>query len=166
MARFPVNTHRQDPYRNFKFIVKWDGEPIADVSRISGLGRTTEAIAHRDGGHVSSPRVAPGVTGFPPLVLDRALTHDTAFEDWAKLAWNNQGDQAMSLKDYRKDIQIEIRNLQGQTALAFTVFRCWVSEYHPFLVLDANDSAMVIERLVIQHEGWDRDLAVSEPTET
>ncbi len=44
MVEFPVNPTRFDPYKNFKFRIKWDGAYIAGVSKVSALKRTTEVI--------------------------------------------------------------------------------------------------------------------------
>lgn len=166
MTMFTVNTHRQDPYKNFKFKVRWDGQHIAGIIKVSPLIRTTEAVITRSGSEPSNERVSPGVTSFPTITLERGVTHDTSFEQWANLTHNIVGDAAMSLKDYRKDMQIELLNLQGMTVMSFMVFRCWVSEYQALPALDANANCVAIERIVIQHEGWQRDTSVSEPTET
>jgi phage tail-like protein len=166
MTQFPVNTHRQDPYKNFKFRVKWDGKYVAGITRVSGLIRTTEAVVTRNGGERSTFRVAPGTTRFEPITLERGLTHDPEFEQWANLVFNPAGDSAMSLRDYRKDLIIELRNLQDTPVMAFIVHRAWVSEYQALPELDANANCIAIERIVLQHEGWERDSAVTEPTET
>ena len=166
MTMFAVNTHRYDPYKNFKFRVKWDGQNIAGITKVSPLVRTTEAVVIRSGGDHSNQHVSPGATSYPTITLERGVTHDTSFEQWANLTHNIEGDAAMSLKDYRKDIVIDLLNLQGVTVMSFMVFRCWVSEYQALPALDANANCVAIERIVIQHEGWQRDTSVSEPTET
>jgi len=166
MAKFTVNTHRQDPYKSFKFRVLWDGKVIPGISKVSGLNRVTEVIDYRDGGEVSSMKTTPGSTTFDPIVLERGLTHDPEFERWANLAFSPEGDAGMSLKNYRKDILIQLLNLQGVPVMAFKVFRCWVSEYQPISDLDAEGCSIAMERLVLQHDGWERDQAISEPQET
>jgi phage tail-like protein len=166
MTSFAVNVHRFDPYKNFKFRVKWDGRYVADVSRISSLRRRTEAIVHREGADPSKSRISPGATTFEPIALERGVTHDPEFENWANLVHNVQGDAAMSLKEYRKDIIIELLNQQGTVVKTYKVYRCWVSEYEALSELTANENGVVLERLVLQNEGWERDTAVPEPTET
>jgi phage tail-like protein len=161
---FSVNTHRLDPYKNFKFRVKWDGRYIAAVSTISALKRTTESVQHRDGGS-STSRLSPGNTFFEPITLQRGLSHDTEFEDWANLVFNSSADAAMSLATYKKDIVIELFNLQGTPVISYRVYRCWVSEYQPLPELDANRSCIAFEKIVLQHEGWERDKDVKEPLE-
>ena len=42
MATFSVKTSRFDPYKNFKFRVKWDGRTVAGLNKMSALKRTTE----------------------------------------------------------------------------------------------------------------------------
>ena len=164
MPEFPVNPTRFDPYKNFKFRLKWDGKYVAGVSRVSGLERTTEVVEHREGGDPSTSRKSPGLTQFAPITLERGLTQDSAFEDWANLVWK-LGSQ-MSLKEFRKDIIIELYNEAGQLVRAYHVYRCWPSEYQALSDLDANAATVLIEHLTLQNEGWERDTAVTEPVET
>jgi len=165
MAQFTVNTHRFDPYKNFKFRVVWDGVTVAGISKVSALKHTIEPVSHRDGGDRSTPRISPGLTKFEPITLERGITHDTAFEDWATLAYSNSGDAGVSLLNFRKDITIELYNLQGAKVRAWQVFRCWVSEFTAAPEFDANANAIAFESVVIQNEGFVRDEAVVEPTE-
>lgn len=166
MAMFSVNPHRLDPYQGFKFRVLVDGKPVPALIRVSALRRTTEAVEHRSGTDPSSAHQAPGRTSYEPIVLERGITHDPSFESWANLVFNPQGDAGMSLKNYRKDIVIQLLNHQGVVALAYKVFRCWVAEYQALPELDAHGSCVAVERLVLEHEGWERDVSVGEPAET
>lgn len=166
MAQFSVNTHRVDPYKHFKFRVKWDGRYVAGISRISGLRRITEVVEHREGGSPSSSRRSPGRTAYEPIVLERGVTHDTAFEDWANQIWRLGSGSESSLASFRKDIIIELLNEAGQIVMAYNVYRCWVSEYAPLPTLDANTEAEVaIQTIKLEHEGWERDTSIVEPTE-
>jgi phage tail-like protein len=167
MAQFAVNTQRFDPYKNFKFRVKWDGKYVAGVSKVGGLKRTTELVEHREGGDPSSSRKSPGRTKYDAITLERGVTHDLEFENWANKVWNfGSGLGAeVSLKDFRKDFIIEIYNEAGQLALAYKVFRCWVSEYQASADLDANANAVLIQNIKLENEGWERDTEVPEPTE-
>src|ERR1700722_8385147 len=167
MAEFSVNATRFDPYKNFKFRVKWDGKYVAGVSKVGGLKRTTEVVKHREGGDPSSSRKSPGRTEYDAITLERGVTHDTAFEQWAGLVWNfGAGLGAeVSLASFRKDIIIELYNEAGQLALAYKVHRCWVSEFQALPDLDANANAVAIHHIKLENEGWERDLDVSEPTE-
>jgi|SRR5512132_1216524 phage tail-like protein len=166
MAKFSVNTHRFDPYKNFKFRVKWDGRYVAGVSKISALKRTIEAVMHREGGDPSTARVSPSVAKFEAITLERGITHDPEFESWATKVYNVNGDRAISLKEFRKDIYIELLNEQGAVAKAYKIYRCWVSEYQALPELDANGKAIAFETIMLQNEGWERDESVAEPTET
>jgi len=166
MAKFTVNTHRFDPYRNFKFRVKWDGKYVAGLSKCTALKRTTEMTEWREGGDPSSTRKLPGKTKYEPITLEAGITHDTAFEDWANKVNNFQGDAAMSLKNFRKDITIDVFNEAGQKVLSYNVYRSWVSEYQALPDLDASANAVAIQNIKIENEGWERDKAVTEPTET
>ncbi len=167
MAQFSVNATRFDPYKNFKFRVKWDGRYVAGISKVGALKRSTEMVEHREGGDPSSSRKSPGRTKFEAISLERGVTHDTEFEKWANKVWNfGSGLGAeVSLKDFRKDLIIEVYNEAGQLALAFKVFRCWVSEYQALPDLDANANAVAIQSLKLENEGWERDYDVTEPTE-
>jgi phage tail-like protein len=167
MAQFSVNPQRFDPYKNFKFRVKWDGKYVAGISKVGGLKRTTEVVEHREGGDPSTSRKSPGRNKFEPITLDRGVTHDPEFEKWANKVWTfGAGLGAeVSLKDFRKDIIIEVYNEAGQLALAYKVFRCWVSEFQAMADLDANANAVLIQHLQLQNEGWERDVEVPEPSE-
>jgi phage tail-like protein len=169
VAQFSVNVDPQrfDPYKNFKFRVKWDGRYVAGVSKVSALRRTTEVVPHREGGDPSSDRKSPGRTQYEAVSLERGVTHDTEFEKWANKVWNfGSGLGAeVSLKDFRKDIIIEFYNEAGQLAISYKVFRCWVSEYQSLPELDANANAVAIQTLKLENEGWERDYDVVEPSE-
>ena len=165
MAQFSVNTSRFDPYKNFKFRVKWDGRYVAGVSKVGALKRTTEVVEHREGGDPSSGRKSPGRTKYEAVTLERGVTHDVAFEQWENKVWNFQSNNEVSLKDFRKDIIIDLFNEAGQKVVSYKVFRCWVSEYQAMSDLDANANAVVIQSIKLENEGWERDSDVTEPTE-
>jgi phage tail-like protein len=167
MAQFSVNTQRFDPYKNFKFRVKWDGRYVAGISKVSALKRSTDPIEHREGGDPSSARKSPGRTKFDPITLDRGVTHDTEFEKWANRVWNYGAGLGaeVSLQNFRKDLIIEVYNEAGQLALAYKVYRCWVSEYQALPDLDSNAGAVAIQHIKLENEGWERDLDVVEPSE-
>jgi phage tail-like protein len=167
MSQFTVNPGRLDAYKNFKFRVKWDGRYVAGISKVSALRRSTQVILHRDGGDPSSPHKSPGQTAFDPITLERGVTHDPAFEQWANKVWNLHGGLGteVSLKDFRKDVLIELYNEAGQLVLAYQVFRAWVSDYQALPELDASANGTAIESLTLQHEGWLRDPEVVEPSE-
>jgi len=167
MAQFIVNPERFDPYKNFKFRVKWDGRYVAGVSKVGALKRTTEVVTHREGGDPSTERKSPGQNKYEAVTLERGVTHDTEFEKWANKVWNfNSGlGSEVSLKDFRKDVIIEMYNEAGQVAIAYKIYRCWVSEYQALPELDASGNAVAIQTLKLENEGWERDYDVSEPDE-
>jgi phage tail-like protein len=167
MAEFTVNSTRFDPYKNFKFRVKWDGQYVAGVSKCGMLKRTTEVVKFREGGDPSTSRKSPGRTEFDAITLERGVTHDTAFELWAGKVWNlgaGLGSE-VSLKDFRKDLILDIFNEAGQKAISYKILRCWPSEYQAVPDFDANANAVAIQHLKLECEGWERDLSVTEPTE-
>ncbi|MBQ0892958.1 phage tail protein [Micromonospora sp. U56] len=167
MAQFAVNPTRFDPYKNFKFRVKWDGRYVAGVSKVSALKRTTEVVKHRDGGDPSTSRKSPGRSEFEAVTLERGLTHDAEFAAWAGKIWALHAGlgSEVSLADFRRDITIELLNEAGQVAQSYRLFRCWVSEYQALPELDANANAVAIEHIKLENEGWERDEAVAEPAE-
>jgi phage tail-like protein len=167
MAQFSVNPQRFDPYKNFKFRIRWDGRYVAGISKIGALKRSTEVVEHREGGDPSTSRKSPGRSKYEAITLERGVTHDTEFEKWANKVWNfgSQLGSEVSLKDFRKDITLEVYNEAGQLALAYKVYRCWVSEYQALPELDANANAVAIQTLKLENEGWERDFEVVEPSE-
>jgi len=167
MAQFTVNAQRFDPYKSFKFRVKWDGKYVAGISQVSPLVRRTEVVLHREGGDPSTTRKSPGRTEYEAITLERGVTHDPAFEQWANKVWNYGAGLGteVSLKDFRKDITLELYNEAGQKVIAYNIFRCWVSEYVALPDLDANAAVVAIQRITLENEGWERDPAVVEPTE-
>ena len=167
MAQFTANAQRFDPYKSFKFRVKWDGRYVAGVTKVGALRRTTQVINHRDGGDPSAERKSPGQTTFEPITLERGVTHDLEFEQWANRVWAWDGGPGaeVSLRDFRKDILIEVYNEAGQLVLTYHVRRCWVSQYTALPELDASANAIAIQSIQLEHEGWARDEAVVEPTE-
>jgi phage tail-like protein len=167
MAQFTVNSTRFDPYKNFKFRVKWDGRYVAGVSKVTMLKRTTEVVKHRDGGDPSTSRKSPGRTEYEAITLERGVTHDVAFEQWANKVWmlgNGPGSE-VSLKDFRKDVILDLYNEAGQLAISYKIYRCWVSEYQALPDLDANANAVAIQHIKLENEGWERDTDVTEPSE-
>jgi len=168
MAEFKVNKERLDPYKNFKFRGLWNGRFVAGVSKVSMLKRTTEVIKHRSGGEPSSPRKAPGRTEYDAITLERGVTFDLEFEQWANKVWNYGAGlgKESSLKDFRKDITIEVYNEAGQLVIRYHVYRCWVSEFQALPDLDANANAVAIEHIKLENEGWVREAVpeLLEPT--
>ena len=148
------------PYANFRFRVLWQGRPVAAVSKVSALKRTTEAVSFREGGDPSSVRVSPGQVRFEPITLERGLTLDRDFEHWARQVWawpagNGPGaDPGPAI--VRRDLTLEFRNEVGQVVITYQIYRCWPSEYTALPELDASANAVAIQTLVLQHEGWTR----------
>ena len=166
MAQFQVNTQRIDPYKNFKFTVVWENVVVAGVSKVSALKRTTEVVSHRSGGDGSTLRHQPGASKFEPLTLERGITFATEFQDWANLVYSPEGDGGVSLARFRKDIIINLHNLQGTIVRSYKVLRCWVSEYVALPELDANANAVAFEHIILQNEGFERDASIVEVLET
>jgi phage tail-like protein len=165
MAKFTANPQRVDPYRNFKFRVKLGDRYVAGLSKCSALKKMTEKVDWYESGDPSTPHRLPGKTSYEAITLTAGVTHDTEFEEWANQVNNFKGDAAMSLKNFRKNLVIEIYNEAGQIAIAYQVFRCWVSEYQALPELDAAGNAVMLQTVKIENEGWERDPSVKEPKE-
>jgi phage tail-like protein len=167
MAQFEINAYRYDPYKNFKFRIKWDGKYVAGLSKMTALKRTTKPIEHREGGDPSTNRKSPGRTTYDAITLSRGVTHDLEFEKWSNKIWDNANDVGaeVSLKDFRKDILVEVLNEAGQIAIQYKVYRCWVSEFQALPEMDSNAEAVAIQTIKLENEGWERDESVTEPTE-
>lgn len=166
MAKFTVNLQRVDPYRNFKFRVKIDNQYVAGLNKCSALKKTTEKVDWYESGDPSTPHRLPGKTSYDAITLSSGVTHDTAFEAWANQVNNFKGDAAISLKNFRKNLTIEVYNEAGQLVIAYQVFRCWVSEYQALPELDAGGNAVMLQTIKLENEGWQRDTSVQEPKET
>ncbi|HLN46517.1 MAG TPA: phage tail protein [Candidatus Sulfotelmatobacter sp.] len=167
MPQSNVNRTRFDPYKNFKFRIKWDGRYVAGVSKMSALKRTAEVVKHREGGDPSSNRKSPGRMEYEAITLERGVTHDLEFEKWANKVWNYGAGlgSEVSLKDFRKDIIIEVYNEAGQLMIAYKIYHCWVSEIQALPDLNGNANAVAIQHIRIENEGWERDETVNEPQE-
>ncbi|RJO70869.1 phage tail protein [Nocardia panacis] len=154
-------TKRRDPFKNFRFRVKLSGgnDYILGVSKVTGFKRTTEVIKHRAGGDPATSTKLPGRTEYDPIVLERGVTTDKAFEQWANRVWsftNSAGGMETSLKDFRQDLVVDVFNEGGQKVLSYQVFNCWVSEWQPVSDLDANANAVAIQHIRLENEGWVR----------
>jgi phage tail-like protein len=158
---FSVNTHRFDPYKQFKFRVKWDGRYVSGIITVNGLHRDTAVITNSDS---QNEIKTPGRTVYQPIVLERGRTHDTAFENWANKVYE-YSNRLSAPHDYRKDIIIELCNEAGQLVMAFKVYNCWPSHYSPIKELNANTTDIAVETLTLQYDGWERDMEVIEPQE-
>jgi len=166
MPQFEVNADRIDPYRNFKFTVVVNNETVAGVSKVGALKVTTEVVSHRNGGDPTTPHLSPGNSKYDPIVLERGVTFAREFANWAALVHNHEGDGAMSELTFRRDITINLQNLQGTIVKSYKVFRCWPSEYVALPELDANANAIAFEHITLQNEGFEPDAAVTERRET
>lgn len=164
MAEFSVNATRFDPYKSHMFRVKWDGTYVAGMSKMSPLRRSTAPVPHRTGGDPSHDRKSPGLTTYDAVTFERGVTHDVAFEAWANKV-SSLAQPGISLKDFRKDLIVDVFNEAGQKVLSYRLLRCWVSEYQALPALDASSATTAISSIKIELEGWERDVAVAEPAE-
>jgi phage tail-like protein len=172
----PKATYRCDPYRNYKFRVKWDGKYVAGVSKVSALSRSTQVISHRADGRSDNAAPYAGQSKYQPIILERGVTHDAAFEQWGNKVWGyhsftfddqqgGTGNQDVSQKNFRKDIILEVYNEAGQKVIAYNIYRCWPSEFTALPKMDVNGNGVAIQVLKLENEGWERDTTVEEPDE-
>lgn len=163
MPRMNAATNRYDPYRNFRFRVKWDGLYVAGLTKMGALKRTTEMVEFREAGENITSRKLPGKTTYQAVTLEAGVTYDTAFEDWANLVNDFASHSITSLGDFRKNVTLEVFNEAGQKALSYNLYRAWVSEYQALPDLDAGANAVAITTLKLEFEWFDRDRDVVEP---
>jgi len=164
---FTVNTNRYNPYSAYRFLVYFgtSTQAVAGVSKVSALKRSSKPIEYNEGGNAITLK-GLGRTSYDAITLERGLTFDTDFQDWANAAQVlDQGAANTSLANLRREIRIELQNEEGQTVYRFTVHRCWVSEYQALPDLDAGGTAVALEHIKLENEGWERDLTLTEPTE-
>lgn len=152
-----ISGNRTNFYKNFKFKVKMNGEVVAAVSKVSGLKRTTEVIEHRTGGDPSTVYKSPGQSKYEAITLERGITENKQFEEWAKKVWALGGSPEVALTEFRKDIMIEVYDEANQKPVTtYSVFGCWVSEYQALPELDASANAVAIEYIKLENEGWEK----------
>lgn len=164
MPIFPANPSRLDPYQACHFRVQWDGKYVPAVFRVSPLRRITAPVEHRDGGEAGQAHLAPGLTRYEPVVLERGLTQDRSFEQWADLVFK-PGDEP-SLARLHKDVVLELLDEQRKVVLRYLLRRCWPTVYEALPALDAHAGCVAVERLVLEYEGFERDVSVQEPVES
>jgi len=154
MATFTVNPSRFDPYKNFKFRLKLDGRYVAGVTDAPALKVSTEVVE-------PASRKLPGLRKFGTVTLKGGITHDSEFESWANnaQAYGSGLGAEGSPQNVRRDIIIEVYDEEGQLALAYKLYRCWVSEFQAVPDLDAN--AVTIQSIKLENEGWERDYDIA-----
>ncbi len=162
MARMTPQTNRFDPYRNFRFKVKWDGQYVAGLTKMGALKRTTEMVEFREAGENITSRKLPGKSSYTAVSLEAGITYDTTFEDWANLVNDFASHSITSLGEFRKNITVDVFNEAGVKALSYNLYRAWVSEYQALPDLDAGANAVAITTIKLEFEWFERDLAVQE----
>ena len=162
MARMPATVDRFDPYRTFRFRVKWDNQYVAGLTKMGALKRTTEIVEYREAGVNITSRKLPGKSTFDDVTLEKGVTYDTAFEDWANAVNDFASHSITNLGEFRKNITVDIFNEAGQKALSYNLYRCWVSEYQALPDLDAGANAVAITTVKLAYEWFERDLSVTE----
>jgi phage tail-like protein len=162
MARMTPTTDRFDPYRNFRFRVKWDGQYVAGMTKMGALKRTTEMVEFREAGENIVSRKLPGKSSYQAVSLEAGITYDTAFEDWANLVNDFASHSITNLGEFRKNITLDIFNEAGVKALSYNLYRAWVAEYQALPDLDSSANAVAITTIKLEYEWFERDEAVVE----
>jgi phage tail-like protein len=165
---FTVNINRYDPYKTYRFLVYFGTttSPVAAVSKVTGIKRSSDVIEYKEGGN---PIILKGLgrTKYEPITLERGLTQDLDFVNWANMSQVlDHGSPNTSLAHLRQNIRIDLLNEEGQPVWRFFVYRCWVSEYQALPDLDAGANAIAIEHIKLENEGWEQDTTLAEPKET
>ncbi len=163
---FVVNSHRKEPYKNFKFQLIWDNKVVMGISKVGALKRTTEVVKHRDGANNSYDIKSPGRTSYEGITVERGITHDADFANWAVAVHTYEGDSLMDLAGYKKELILEVKNEKDQIVFRYLLHGCWVSDYTAMPDLDANANAVAIENMKIELDGWERDQDTTEPDES
>jgi phage tail-like protein len=130
MPLFPANINRFDPYKAYRFLVYFGSSttPVAAVSKIGMLKRSSDVIEYKEGGYAII-RKGLGRTKYEPITLERGVTQDPTFQAWADYAQKLQsGAPQTSLKNLRQNIIITLLNEAAQAVIRYKVYRCWVSE--------------------------------------
>jgi phage tail-like protein len=157
-----------NPYLTYNFRVKWDGRYVAAVTHVSGLTRKTEVVSFRAGGQPQSTLKIPGQEDYAPVRLERGITTDAAFEDWARTMWSHPNTSALgsevALADFRREMQIEAHNQAGELVLRYLLHNCWASEYTALPELDSEANTVALASMTIEHEGWERDASAEPPS--
>ena len=165
---FSVNTDRFDPYKSYRFQIFFglSTTPVAAVSKVTGLKRSSDVIEYKEGGN---PVIVKGMgrTKYEPITLERGVTQDSSFLDWADAVQRlDNGHPINSLANLRREVHIKLMNENGQAVQAYVVHRCWVSEFQALPDLDAGASAIALEHIKLENEGWEKDPIVTEVKET
>ncbi|HLN88633.1 MAG TPA: phage tail protein [Candidatus Binatia bacterium] len=163
---FEKKKNREDPYGNFKFRVKdSNGKTILGVSKIGALRRTTEVVKFREGGRSLADTKSPGRTSCDAMILERGITYDPNFENWANMVHSYGEKASMDLRNYKRDLALEVMNEKGQVMKRYFLYRCWVSEYSALPQLDTNQNAILVERIKLELKGWEREADTHDPND-
>ena len=139
-----------ESYGNLRYRIRFDGRYVAGVNQASGLLRSVAG-----GERASTPGRPPRR---PPVVLERGVSRDGEFLPWlAALSAQPQG-RADHPTAPRRDVQLELRNEGGHLVVAYYIHRCWPVLCETLPVCGAGDALSLIERLVFDHEGFERDI--------
>lgn len=152
----PARASSFDPFRKFKFRIKIDDKVVAGLTKCSALTVSVASQEFRSGEMDSFKQKLPGQASFEHITLEQGMTNNTVFETWATAMSNflgNKGtDAEKTPESFRKDVDIEIYNLNNEKVKSYRVFNCWVSKY-TVADLDANSSDVLIQTLELQNEG-------------
>jgi len=164
---FTVNVNRFDPYKAYRFLVYLGTSttPVAGVSKVGGMKRSSDVIEYKQGGDAIT-RKGLGRTKYEAITLERGVTFDNTFEQWANAAQVlDKGSASQSLKNLRQEVRIELLNEEGQAVMRYLVHRAWVSEFQALPDLDAGSNSVALEHIKLENEGWERDLSLTEQPE-
>ena len=142
-----ANSERNDPYKNFNFLIEIDGIALAGFSECTGLRVEVEVIEYREGGDSSSVRKLPGQSKVSDITLKRGITASKELHDWLDSVRNGvakrKSGAIILLDDARKPV------VRWRFSEAFP--RKWEGPN-----LDAKGNDVAIETLTLCCENLER----------
>ena len=154
---FTATALTYDPYRKFKFLVKWEGQYVMAVHKVSSITKSIDAIDWRTGGDSNFGAKVPGLTKWEPITLERGLSADAAFQKWmieVNRYTKAGGQENEAVHNFRKNLQIEMYDLQNDLVMTINVYNAWPSKL-TIADFDAKANELAIEHIELQNEGWD-----------
>jgi phage tail-like protein len=151
-----------DPYRTFKFGVRFGDTTVAGMTKVSALSRTVTPNELKEGGDLLAPRQNPGAVHYEEVVLERGLTLDSSFEDWANAVLKLQQDPG-SVSGFKRTVFIDVYDMAGnplkresKPITTYKLNRAWITKYTALPALDAGTDGVGIQSITLHHEGWER----------
>lgn len=142
-------TAREDPFRNFRFILEIDGISKAGFSACRIPASAVDVVEYREGNEGPTVRKIPGLVRYGNIRLESGITRSDELFNWYKQVVDGK------IKDARRSISIILLDEEGNEAARWNFVEAWPTKYKgPKLKAKTNEVA--IETLEIAHEGMVR----------